>query len=734
MLRRLVFLFTVMTAAAGCSGESRRADDAQGLRAPLPMPLAPGAWNVTQHRSQAVRFTARSLREVERDRTRAALAQTRVERVDLPGDVAGQFGNPKLYRLTGAAEYEREVFIVPRFFVRSAVFGGRVASHEDAGGRTTLRFPVALVDGLQNVVSSGLSSIPVPSALVIADPAGLQGALAAELGFRPTLRAFPACPEGLRLTFGGESLQAKALLPRGLCPVNQLFDVTVSGTPEQIRRLVEHDLVSGEVRLSGQLRLEPSFIDGMKSLELSTLALRSRLYQKFVELPFGLGAGAYLLYPAADVRIVTTELVNELLADAGAPALVPTETAPLVDDILAIHFDPEPCAGSDGPCFRYRAQPLLDEPAHYLDTFALERVPLAGPEIALRSRLQGLSSDESQFVIAGEDTDDSVPPSPGRRGGLLRQMREGDLIELELSELTARRREYPAPVFDAALSRLDNAVCVKWGEPPVREETDYDNCVAWNEECARSRTVCVREKDVCREGSRECVKRGVGLCFFCCDHVDFVCRRWGRECAETTTRCEEYRRTSCKTFGTKWVPAGPAPCLETENQWTKFWRLSENPSIVTKSEELSKFDRQSLFDGIRLQFTGYEPDSMGRFRLATTTCPLSAFRPEVSAEDGGSLKLRLRLLNNRDVQCEPFNRWNRKRGYEPELTVQNRLTAPERYSCGTLEENWSGRRTYSCPRLGLTSEQPVLDTYYPRYSIQGVLRLPGVRFQSTQGE
>jgi hypothetical protein len=692
---------------------------------------------VTQHRSQAVQVTARSLREIERERTRAALAQTRVERIELSGEIAGQFGNPELYQLIGALEYEHEVLIVPRFFVRSAVFGGRVASSEDAAGRVTLRFPVALVDGLQSAVSSGLSSIPVPSALVIADPTGLQTALAAELGFRPTLRAFPACPESLMLNFGGERLPARALLPRGLCPINQLFDVAVSGTPEQIRRLVEVDLVSGDVRLSGRLRLEPSFIDGMKSLELRTLALRSRLYQKFVELPFGLGAGAYLLYPAADVRKVTTELVNELLTEAGVPALIPAEAAPLVDDILAIHFDPEPCSEGEGPCFRYRAQPLLEEPAHYLDTFDLERVQLSGPEIVLSARLQGLSSDESAFVIAGEDTDDSVPPSSGRRGGLLRQMREGDLVELELTTLTARRREYLAPVFDAALSRLDNSVCVRWGEPPVREETDYDNCVAWNEECARSRTVCVREKDVCREGSRECVDRGVGLCFFCCNRVDFVCHKWGRECAEQTTKCEEYKRTSCKTFGTKWVPAGPAPCLEIENQWTKFWRLSENPSVVTTSEEPSKFDRETLFEGIRLQFTGYEPDAMGRFRLATTTCPLSAFRPEISAENG-ALKLRLRLVNNRDAGCEPFNRWNRKPGHEPELTVQNRLTAPEKYSCGYLEENWLGRRTYSCPRLGLSSDQPVLDTYYPRYSIQGALRLPGVRFgsvqETTQGE
>lgn len=63
MLRRLAFLFTVMAAVSGCSNEHRRTGGTQGFQAPLPIPSAPGAWDVTQYRSQAVQVMARSLPE-----------------------------------------------------------------------------------------------------------------------------------------------------------------------------------------------------------------------------------------------------------------------------------------------------------------------------------------------------------------------------------------------------------------------------------------------------------------------------------------------------------------------------------------------------------------------------------------------------------------------------------------------------------------------------------------------
>lgn len=722
-----------------------------GQTAPLPIAGKLDDWEVNEYRSATVRGQVRVLREDSAAKVRAELRAAELVAVELPADVAAPFGNPRVFRLLNSPMHERDVFIVPSIFVQSSVFGGRVAASQDATGRTTLRFPVALADGLRSEVVSGLSSIPLPSFHVIDDQDGLSEALAAALGFEPRIRALPGCPQNLAVVFGGDHMAARLIVGKDTCPTNQLLEVAVTGTPDQIRKLIEADMVSGEVRLSGNVGLAPQFIRSITSLELSGPKLRERLYQKFVELPHGVGAGDFMLYPAESVRRGIEEVLTAVLTEAGIPTLSQGDAAPFVDDILAVHFEPEACGEGEAPCFRFRAQPLIDEPLVMFDSFQLEKVTVPSQPIEVAARLRGISNDESRFHVAGENTDDSNRPGRGRRGGLLRPMREGDMIELELTGLTTSRREYPAPLLDLDLSRLDNPVCVRWGEPPVREETDYSNCIEWNSECSTWRSVCVREEDYCVSGERECVERGSGLCFFCCNRVEFVCKQWGRRCAQTENRCEGWRQTSCKRFGTHMVPAGPAPCVATENQWLKVWRLSEPPSMVQRPELPGSYDRQTLFSGLKLQFTNWEPDQAGRYRQVKATCPLSAFFPEI-AQEGASLKLRLRLSNNRDAGCEPFNRWNRKPGREPELTLVNQLTRPEDYQCGTREELWNGSVKYRCPNRrrpcdpleelldgvgGLrcsgpdnVSLRPIFDTYYPRVAVEGVLRLPGVRFRS----
>jgi hypothetical protein len=734
----------------GPSGPTPR-EVSGGQVAPLPVAGKLDDWEVNEYRSAAVRAQIRVLREEIAATVRAELVTAELVAVELPADEASRFGNLRLFRLLNSPLHERDVFIAPGLFVQSSVFGGRVAASQDATGRITLRFPVALADGLRSEVASGLSSIPLPPFRVIDDQDELRSALASVLGFEPRLRALPGCPRSLAVKFGSDRIPARLVLDQDACPMNQLLEVAVTGTREQARKLIESDMVSGDVRLSGELGLSPQFIRSITSLEFHGPKLRERLYQKFVELPHGVGAGDFLLYPAESVRRGVEEVLSAILRDAGIPALSQGEAAPFVDGVLAIHFEAESCGEGEAPCFRYRAAPLIDEPVVMFDSFGLEKVAVASEPIEVVTRLQGLSNDESRFQVAGENTDDSYPPGRGRKGGLLRPMRDGDLIELELTGLTTSRREYPAPILDPHLSRLDNPVCVRWGEPPVREETDYSNCLEWNHQCSRWLSVCVREEDYCVRGERECVERGVGLCFFCCNRVEFVCHQSGRRCAQTENRCEAWNPTSCKRYGTRTVPAGPAPCVETQNQWIKLWRLSEPPSIVTRPERPETYDRQTLLAGLKLQFTHWEPDLAGRYRQVKATCPLSAFFPEV-IQEGTSLKLRLRLANNRDAACEPFNRWNRKPGREPELTLVNQLTRPEEYQCGTREERWNGTVTYSCPKLhrpcapleehfgdvglgscsegGAVSPFPILDTYYPRVAVEGVLRLPGVRFRS----
>ncbi|MEK6706668.1 MAG: hypothetical protein AABZ06_12860 [Bdellovibrionota bacterium] len=689
-------------------------------------------WLVTEYRSSTIKAEVRSLSENIQVRMRKELARAAVEAITLSAEDKAATGNVSLYRIKNLRAFEHDIFTVPRIFVQSAVFGGRISTSVDAGGMVTLRFPVALVDGLKHEVVSGLSTIALPDDYLIPDVGLLKDRLQKQLGFTPNLSALPACPEDIKLVFGDESLQIKPVTARGVCPLNQLFEVSTKGSREQIRKLIEQDMVSGGVRITAHFRLAPHFVKTIRNVEISSTALREKLYKQFVELPYGVGAGDYELYPAKSVSQGLIAVLNGMLTEAGLSVAVAGAEVimPLLDDILGNYFAYENCSDASGPCFRLRSEPIISERLLYLDSYDTEKVDVISNQVDSAVSVRGLSNDESKFIIPGEETNDSIAPSRGRRGGLLKPMREGDLIEFDLSGITSFKRQYIAPILDIAVSKLDNPVCVKWGEIPTREETDYSICLEWNTACARFHNICTRSEEYCVRDHEECVKRGVGLCFFCCDHVERICDERASRCTESHTECDEWRTTSCKTFGKKNVPAGPAPCLATENQWSKFWRLSELPSILKTKENLATFDQEALFSGIKLQFSHWEPGVTGKFWQIKTACPLSAFFPKTE-QYGDHLKISIRLNNNKDAGCEPFNSWNRRKGREPELTVINVLTHPQQYACGFKEELWNGRMIYTCPKLGISSGEPLFDTYYPRYTLEGALRLPGVKFISS---
>lgn len=730
LLISIIAIATLVACRGGNPGQVVQSEGEGGklANAPLPVSAAPGAWETRILESAAVKAEVRVLTASEEERTRRQLSEVTwesIENSDLPAGM-------RLLRPYGAPEAlggDNVVYVVPRLFVQSGICGGRPKVTLTAGGQAIVRVTASLVDGLSPSVASGISSFALPANYVYGDTNSVRGAVSRVLGEEVKLKALPGCPSRIILDTGTDRFEAVPALPKDACPLNQLFELSITAGKAQVQKILEEDLKGSRVRLRAEFDLKSLYIKQITALDWSERFLREQLYHSFVELPFGSGARDYLAYRPQDVMRRLEEILSKEVSALGID-LPKADMVRLYDEIIANHFEAEECHEAEGVCLRLRERPVLSEPWVSVVAYETGSLPATANPVQLEATLQDVASDASRFVVSGENTDDSNKPGRGRHGGLLRPARDGDLVELEISKLIASRREYVAPILDIAVSKLDNPVCVQWGDQPMREEVDYSVCLEWNTECARSRDVCIREEEYCAMGERECVERGVGICVFCCNRVEFVCKQTGRRCAETEKRCEEWKPTSCKTYGRKMVPAGPAPCVRNENQWSKFWKLSELPSIVKTSERPASFDQESLFAGLQVQFTHWEPGITGQFRRVSTVCPLAAFRPAVE-QVGDALKIRFRIENNREARCEPFNAWNRRDGREPELTLINQLTRPEKYACGFREEYWNGRIVFSCPKLGLTSSQPLFDTYYPRYEVSGVLRIPGARFVST---
>ncbi len=687
-----------------------------------------GDWDFSIQESTYVKAEIRKLRKEAEEAARNQLDAAQIVPIP-PSETSSKYG-VSLYQLKNSPGREQDVFIQPKIFVRSSVFGGRVYSSKNAFKQVTLRIPVALVDGLSRTISSGLSTVTLPDEYVIQDIDVFRDALSRELGFKPNLHPTSACPANMVLAFGDERLPVKSLLPRGVCPINQFFDVSVTGSESQIQKLIEQEMSSRSAQLVAVLGSAPQLLKEITDIQISGSHLREQIYKKFVELPYQLESGDFLLYPAASVRRGVEEVLTDILAEVGLSLTQKTDWVPWIDEILANYFDSEVCGEDLGVCLRPRSAPVINEPIVRWSVFDTENISKSAFVVGTTTTLRSLTTDESAFTAPFENTDDSVPPIQGRVAGLLRPVHEGDLVEFELTGISALRRQHSAPILDESLSHPENPVCVAWGDPPTRPEPDYSVCLEWNMGCSRSHEACVQNETYCGSGHRECVERGNGICFFCCKHVGDICDRWDVRCVRTETRCDEWTPTSCRTFGTRMVPAGPAPCIQTENQWSKFWRVSEVASIIKTPISPVAFDLESLSQGIQIQLTHWEPSEAGDYRLVKTVCPLSAFHPTTELRE--DLKIRFRLANNISANCFPFNSWNRKEGREPELAIINSLAKPERYECGFREEFWNGKVVYTCPKLERSSDRPIFDAYYPRLELRGILRLPGTSFVSTE--
>ena len=435
--------------------------------------------------------------------------------------------------------------------------------------------------------------------------------------------------------------------------------------------------------------------------------------------------------------------LGESFRDVDFSGLTEGELNSVIDSILGTHFVKveKGCPASPLVCMKLKSRPDGQNVLSFTFTRSKD-VVISGNPVEISAPIRDLSQDVELFKVESEKSDDSYAPREGRIGGSLKQLSPGDLVELEVSEITSHQRRYSQAMYREEKSRLDNVVCVGWGEVPTTEVTDYNNCLEYNQQCQQWND-CNAWGDPCVEWEAHCCRaasRGSEYCAFVRsnnpnnfggwrDCTGARCIRTNHVCVAPTHECVQWVNTSCKRYGTRRVPSGPAPCERKENQWMKHYDLADPLPMRDLKEDLSTLDTASVVGGIKLQFTSFIWDQTGEPKFVKMTCPLNNFQPEVKRVQN-KLLIRFRVENHPENLCTPFNQMNTVTGFEPEVALVNQISMAQPIPCGFVENFWDGRDVYTCPELNQTSDKPILRTYYPRMDIAGKLRLPGVRFMS----
>lgn len=348
--------------------------------------------------------------------------------------------------------------------------------------------------------------------------------------------------------------------------------------------------------------------------------------------------------------------------------------------------------------------------------------------------LEDLGDGTTRFVIPAENSDDSFPVKSGRKGAILKEIKTGDTVKISIESITGRHRQFKSPVHLPQLSVDHNPVCTAWGEPPVREVLDPDRCLDWNQHCVVHSQPCIREERRCVEIRTECCKRERHCpdptnnhiisqihafgCFWECVENCTRCVREEPICLERTEKCEAWAKSDCRSYATKLESSGPAPCIQTQNQWLKVYELSQLASRIDKTEEIQKFDLQSVFNGLVVEFSTLI-FSDGKTHRTSSHCSLVGLNAKLIPQET-TILFRFKLEDT--DQCKLMVG---AVGDDPtyEIYLINQLSRPETFSCGFLHEQWNGNLNYRCPQTNESSDVPILSTYFPRYSVTGSVKI-----------
>lgn len=619
-------------------------------------------------------------------------------------------------------EIPRTVLIVPKIVFRSSINGRRPILKDEGSGRASLQTQFALVDGITDVISSGMGARSLSSGFTIKNPSAFLSELKDILGGVPNFLANVQCPESVQIKDSSQgAFKIQLNTPLKSCPTNVFLPARVSFYKTEYDQFREHFLAQGE------LSVETAFSFGTPV----TLAFAKFLLQKSVA-----KSGLAVTFPEVSKWHSSDELITGLQnfiedMQKSFGQCIPQESfAQLKDQLVENFFETKiqpDCPSGLAICYKRNTQ--VDS-SGVLD-IAIKREDFLGSRVKYYSNalLSDTLSEKAPVLLKQSNLDPVKEPAPGTINNALRTVQEGDWIEFTVAKLRQTSYEFENPI----VQNISNMVCL----------SPFKSCLAGNWKCTNPNSEDFNCRQECTGGwDRVCVR----------GEACMGCAEWGQRCRSYSQICDQ--RHICDRLTAPTLPLLPyrmdkdspnAPdfaweCTnQTDNQcdpdrWQDQWQRISKFSTPKVSESLR--ERIPTYDDINTVISGLT------FKFSNgSTCPLSLLTPRILSPT----RVVFQIVNRSG--CTIFRAQDRKSYQGPNLSIINAIAFKSEFRCGQLWEDFAGNRRYSClasdgklieldssvdrdAHLPSAAKPGIWIPYFPRTEVEAQLRFVGGYFET----
>ena len=493
-------------------------------------------------------------------------------------------------------EIPRTVLIAPKIMLRSSIKGTKPLPREVSANEIELDTQIALFDGTESLISSGLGKKIYSDKIKIKSPEKLLATLKELVGGDPNFLGALPCPDSVSIVDPSQgSFDVKIRTPMKSCPTNIFIPAVVRFKKDEFEKFKAGFARSGSSSVTSYFSLGTPI-----TLSYGKFTLNSQIiYDQIV----GELKDPKEWSSADGLESTLASVITKI--QASVEQCIPQEPfAPLKDQIISELFDvnTQPnCPDNKAICYLLKSRTLESKTIG----ISLRREDYFGDKLRYESSsvLSDSLSEQTSVLIRNNSPDLLSPPQSATINNALRTVSPGDIIEISVLKFRQSQYEFDNP----KVQNISNPVCLA----PFKE------CLAGQWNCTNPNIEDYNCRSECTGGwDRVCVRGpGCGGCY-----------EWGQKCRSYSQVCDQ--RKVCERLE---IPATPVlpfrmdkvsptavdfawSCTnqtdsqcdpeQIQDQWQRITKFS-NPfprvSLVDEPFELALWE--NVLDGIRLQFS-----------------------------------------------------------------------------------------------------------------------------------
>lgn len=242
--------------------------------------------------------------------------------------------NTALFRVRSGPESHRSVYVAPKAYAYGST--GHVTTVKNSDGTISVPFNIAIIDGLSPTVldpSSQSASIPIPESLRVKYVDELNASVKRDYGDVKVM-SFPGCPRQILVVASGREYDVtpKAVSNADFCEINRPMTVNLTGTHEEIKKIMQDLLPNGYVDLYVRFDTRVPVVAASVYAEFD----RSRLFENIKASL----SGNYKAIVKADAEMEVRRILAESSLDIYIVGNYTAQMQNLVDSVVKEFFEP----------------------------------------------------------------------------------------------------------------------------------------------------------------------------------------------------------------------------------------------------------------------------------------------------------------------------------------------------------------------------------------------------------